>query len=38
MFELEVVAAGGVRCCRIRIGRTLFVLLLSVASISHMHW
>jgi hypothetical protein len=38
MFEIEVMAAPGVGCCRIRIGRTLFVLLLSVASIPHVHW
>jgi hypothetical protein len=36
MFELEILAAKGVSLC-IRIGRTLFVLL-SVASISPMHW
>ena len=38
MLEIEIIAAPGIGCCRVRIGRTLFLCLLSFAGFSHWHW
>jgi hypothetical protein len=37
MVEIEIVAGHGIGCFRIRIGRTLFVLVLTMMSASHFH-
>ena len=35
MFEIEIVAGPRIACCRIRIGRGLIVLILSLAGWRH---
>jgi hypothetical protein len=38
MLEIEIMAAPGISCCRIRIGRTLLVFILSFVSLSRWYW
>jgi hypothetical protein len=37
MLEIEIVVGSGIACCRIRIGRGLVVLILSLAGLRHWH-
>jgi hypothetical protein len=37
MVEIEILAGHGVGCFRMRIGRTLFVLIMTLVSASHFH-
>jgi hypothetical protein len=38
MIEIEIMAAPGIGCFKIKIGRTLLFFVLTLVSTPHFHW